>query len=86
MGWEIFDRKTTRTIDPTVTLTTLGRVALNRGATFILEKIAAEQVFMLWDSQSKKCAIKVTGKKTQGHISFTLARTAMALDSVQLLS
>ena len=63
MGWEIFDRKTTRTIDPTVTLTTLGRVALNRGATFILEKIAAEQVFMLWDSQSKKCAIKVTGKK-----------------------
>jgi hypothetical protein len=65
MGWEIFDRKTTRTVDPRVTLTTLGRVALNRGAASVLEKIAAEHVFLLWDSETSKCAIKVTGKKDQ---------------------
>jgi hypothetical protein len=63
MAWEIFDRKTARTVEPTVTLTTLGRLALNRGAASILEKIAAEQVFLLWDSLANKVAVKVTGKK-----------------------
>jgi hypothetical protein len=63
MGFEVFDRKVTRHIEPTVTLTTLGRMALNVGAVQILNKVVAEYVLLLWDADAKKVAIKVIGKK-----------------------
>ncbi len=63
MGFEVFDRKVTRHIEPTVTLTTLGRMALNVGAVQTLKKVAAEFVLLLWDADAKMVAIKVIGKK-----------------------
>jgi len=61
--FEVFDRKVTRRIEPTVTLTTLGRIAMNTGAASILHKAAAEFVLLLWDSDTSKIGIKVIGKK-----------------------
>jgi hypothetical protein len=63
MSFEIFDRKVTRHSDPTITLTTLGRMALNTGAAKTLKDNAAEYVLLLWDPEAKKAAIKVIGKK-----------------------
>ena len=63
MGFEVFDRKTTRRVEPTVTLTILGRIALNTGAATILQKVAAEYVLLLWDAETKRVAVKVVGKK-----------------------
>lgn len=63
MGFEVFDRKVTRRIEPTVTLTTLGRLAMNTGAATLLLKVAAEFVLLLWDSEADKVGIKVIGKK-----------------------
>jgi hypothetical protein len=65
MAWEIYNRKIMRSIEPTVTLTTLGRVALNKGASAQLEKLAAEYVLLYWDSETNRCGIKVIGKKDQ---------------------
>jgi len=63
LGFEVFDRKVTRRIEPTVTLTTLGRLALNAGAARLLQGVAAEYVLLLWDAQSGKVGVKVIGKK-----------------------
>ena len=63
MPFVVFDRKFTRRTEPTVTLTTLGRIALNTGAAALLTKAAAEYVLLLWDPEAGKVGIKVIGKK-----------------------
>ena len=63
MPFEVFDRKTIRRVEPTVTLTILGRIAMNTGAATLLQKAGAEYVLLLWDPDAKKVAIKVIGKK-----------------------
>ena len=63
MAFEVFSRKVRRLASPQVTLTTLGRVALNKAATAILEKQAVENVILLWDYESKRFAIRPIAKK-----------------------
>jgi hypothetical protein len=59
----VFDRKVTRRSEPTVSLTNLGRFALNTGAASLLTKAGAEYVLLLWDPEAAKVGIKVIGKK-----------------------
>src|ERR1017187_5663973 len=63
MPFEVFDRKTIRRVEPTVTLTILGRIAMNTGAATLLQKAGAEYVLLLWDPEAAKVGIKVIGKK-----------------------
>ena len=63
MPLEIFSRKVRRLASPQVTLTTLGRIALNKAATVIFEKQAVENVLLLWDADTKKFAIRAITKK-----------------------
>src|SRR5712691_7182022 len=63
MAFEVFSRKVRRLASPQVTLTTLGRIALNKAATAILEKQAVENVVLLWDLETKRFAIRPISKK-----------------------
>jgi hypothetical protein len=63
MAFEVFSRKVRRLASPQVTLTTLGRLALNKAATAILEKRVVENVVLLWDADTKRFAIRPINKK-----------------------
>lgn len=63
MAFEIFTREVVRTTEPMVTITTMGRMALNKSATVILEKNVVEFVLLLWDGDENKVAIRPIGKK-----------------------
>jgi hypothetical protein len=63
MPFEVFSRKVRRMASPQVTLTTLGRIALNKSATATLEKHAVENVILLWDAETKRFAIRPIAKK-----------------------
>jgi hypothetical protein len=63
VAFEIFTREIVRSVEPTVTITTMGRIALNKSATAVLEKSAVEYVLMLWDKESNRAAIRPIGKK-----------------------
>jgi len=75
MGFEIFTRQITRTGTPTVTLTTMGRMALNKTATERLIKDAVEFVLLLWDKDTRKVAIRpITKKDTRAYKLSTAGR------------
>lgn len=63
MAFEIFTRKVTRSITPSITLSKLGRIALNKSATTVLEKNAVEFVLLLWDGESRVIGIRPITKK-----------------------
>ena len=63
MAFEVFSRKVRRLASPQVTLTTLGRIALNKAASAVLEKQVVENVVLLWDIENKRFAIKPISKK-----------------------
>lgn len=65
MGYEVFSRKTSRVGTPTVTFTSLGRVALNKHATRVLEKDAVEFVILLWDNEGRRIGIRPITKRDQ---------------------
>jgi hypothetical protein len=63
MAWEIFTKQVIRNAEPTVSITTMGRLALNKAAAAILGKSAAELVLLLWDKEQRKVGIRVTTNK-----------------------
>lgn len=63
MAFEIFTRQIVRTYEPRVTITNMGRIALNRGSSEILAKEHTELVLLLWDKETKRCAISPIAKK-----------------------
>src|SRR5216684_3583840 len=63
MGFEVFTREITRTIEPRVTITSMGRIALNRGASDILAKGKTELVLLLWNKDTKQYAVQPITKK-----------------------
>ncbi len=60
MAWEVYRRQFVRSGDPGVTITKMGRIAMNLSATSILQKENATHVVLLWDGEESKCAIKIT--------------------------
>ncbi len=65
MAYEIFTRKVRRVGSPAVTLSTLGRLALNKAAADILHRSAVEHVLLLWDAEARKFAVRPITKKDE---------------------
>jgi hypothetical protein len=71
VSYTIFEKSyPSKSTSPTVTISPLGRCALNRAAAEILSKDAVENVLLLWDVEAKKFAIRSVGKKD--HRSFPM--------------
>ncbi len=58
MGFEIYSRKIQRGGTPSVSFTTLGRLAFNKAATALFEKNAVEKVLLLWDPEKRLIGIR----------------------------
>src|SRR4051812_28365656 len=61
--YEVFSRKISRVGTPMLTITKLGRIALNKTATARFERDAVEFVILLWDKESRRIAIRPITKK-----------------------
>jgi hypothetical protein len=74
LAYTIFEKqRPSKSTSPTVTISPLGRCALNRAAAEMLSKDAVENVLLLWDQDNFKFAIKPVGKKD--HRSFPIRFT-----------
>jgi hypothetical protein len=63
MPYEIFTRKVRKLGTPAVTVTKLGRMALNKAATTPFEKQAVENILLMWDGERRQFAIKPIKEK-----------------------
>ena len=63
MPYEIFTRKVVRRGSPAVTITKMGRIAVNKNATEAFEKNAVEYILLMWDSTARKIGIRPITKK-----------------------
>lgn len=59
MPFEVFTREFVRTTEPKVTITNLGRIAINNSASALLKKNpATEHVLLLWDKTTNRIGIQ----------------------------
>ena len=64
MGYTIFEKEyPSKSTSPTITISPLGRCALNRAAADMFYKDAIENILLLWDADEKKFALRPIGKK-----------------------
>src|SRR6266850_2607178 len=63
MAYEIYSRDVIRVSTPVVTLNRRGRVLFNVAATKVLHEAGIENVFLMWDKDARKFAIRATNKK-----------------------
>jgi hypothetical protein len=63
MAYEIYERKILRVSSPAITLNRRGRLVFNVAATEILDKAGVENVFLLWDGDRRRFAVRATNKK-----------------------
>ena len=62
MRYKVFDRKRHPVGSPTVTFSRLGRMSFNQAATAVMRKLVVEYVVLMWDADSRRCAIKPVNK------------------------
>lgn len=58
MGYEIYNRTNKRVGKPSLTISLLARMSLNKEATQALEKLGVERILLLWDKSARKVGIK----------------------------
>lgn len=64
MAYEIYAREFRRaSTSPTLTISPLGRMSLNRSASELFDKEAVENVLLLWDKAAYRFAIRPITKK-----------------------
>lgn len=63
MGYEIYQRKITRSSTPAITLNARGRLVFNVAATKRFHDAGVDDVFLLWDAQQRRFAVKPTSRK-----------------------
>jgi len=64
MGYEIYEKEfPSKSTSPTITISPLGRCALNRAAAALFHKEAVENVLLLWDKDALKFAVRPITKK-----------------------
>lgn len=63
MGYEIFTRRFTRMGSPMMSFSKLGQITFNQSAAKSLQKEAVEFVFLMWDTEERKIALKSTSSK-----------------------
>src|SRR5271157_3936682 len=71
MPWETFTRDFVRTTAPKVTVTNLGRFALNNSSSALVRQNDVESVLLLWDASTRKVGIQPT--KAGDHRAYTLS-------------
>ena len=62
MGYEVFEKSTTRVKVPTISVTKNGRISFNSAATRKLREMGIEAVLLLWDKDTSKFAVRKTHK------------------------
>jgi hypothetical protein len=72
MAWEVFNRKVILTGEPAVTLGKMGRIAINKFASTVLENNGVRHVQLLFDHELHKCAIKTSSSKAEGAYKLTV--------------
>ena len=65
MGYEIFTRKVQYRGSPGISITKMGVLSFNKGASIILQKEAVESVLLLWDKEKRMMGIRSITKKDQ---------------------
>lgn len=64
MGYEIYEREfPSKSTSPTITISPLGRCALNRAAAALFHKEAVENVLLMWDKDAFRFAVRPITKK-----------------------
>lgn len=63
MSYEIYERDVIRVSTPVVTLNNRGRLVFNVAATKALHDAGVETVFLMWDKDARKFAVRATNKK-----------------------
>ena len=71
MPWETFTRDFVRTTAPKVTVTSLGRFALNNSSSALVRQNNVESVLLLWDASTHKIGIQPA--KAGDHRAYTLS-------------
>jgi len=61
--YEVYTRKTPRSISPVMSFSKIGQITFNQGAARILQKATVETVLLLWDAEERKIALKSTSNK-----------------------
>jgi len=61
--YEVYTRKTPRSISPVMSFSKIGQITFNQGAARILQKATLENVLLLWDAEERKIALKSTSNK-----------------------
>lgn len=61
MAFEIIERSVTRNVktDPSVSVTTLGRLTFNKPVTEMLLRVGVKKVFLLWDDDAKAIGLQI---------------------------
>jgi len=70
MSFEVFTRDFVRTKSPKITLTNLGRFAINNGGTKLLRKNQEEFVLLYWDKANH--AVGIEPAKKEDHRTYVL--------------
>lgn len=70
MAYETFERTSVRVSNPTVSVTTDGRIAVNAAASRLLAKAGAKAVRILWDQA--KCGIALQGAQKSDKNAFSV--------------
>jgi hypothetical protein len=60
--YQIYPRNLARASSPVISATKLGRITLNAAAARIFVEKKVENVFLLWDTEARKFALKPTDK------------------------
>jgi hypothetical protein len=63
MPFELFERKTSRVTSPAITLSPEGRIGVNSAATELFMRDNVEFVYILWDRETRRMAIRPTMRK-----------------------
>ncbi|MGA2004887.1 MAG: hypothetical protein ABSG70_15995 [Terriglobales bacterium] len=79
MAYETFERTSFRVSDPTVSVTTDGRIAVNAAASRLLAKAGAKAVRILWDKATCGVALQAAQKsdKNAFAVAFSEGRSAI---------
>ncbi len=63
MAFEVYTREYVRTTSPKVSISTFGRISLNRSATEFLSKTYTGFVILLWDKATNRVGIQAAKKE-----------------------
>lgn len=85
MAYETFVRTAVRVEDPTVSLTTDGRIALNAAASRLLENAGAKAVRILWDKTICGIALQVAQKGDKNAFSVSFKNKSHAITAKRFL-